>query len=189
MVCLGFRVHIVLWLTFIFLMNCLFPKKELPYLNLSILFQLCNFSLDSKNTWWEIDDVAWWSMWWDQHGCERGRERERARENQMGRERYVLGGERKSVNKGWGFFLAKKECVMILFVFLFYIYNFYCENLIYKKTSLWGSSIFIFLGKKLIICIHYNLRLLNFPITKIPRGVTSIMRGERLIILIFGTNS
>ena len=29
---------------------------------------------------------------------------------------------------------------------------------------------FIF-GEKLIICIHYNLELLHFPITKLPRGV------------------
>ena len=28
-----------------------------------ILFQLCNFSSDSKNTWGEISSVAWWSMW------------------------------------------------------------------------------------------------------------------------------
>ena len=37
-----------------------------------------------------------------------------------------------------------------------------------------GSSIFF--GKKLIICVYYNLGLLYFPITKISRGVMSIMR-------------
>jgi len=41
----------------------------------------------------------------------------------------------------------------------------------------------------LIICIYYKLGLLYFSITKMPRGVMSVMRGERLIILIFGTNA
>ena len=36
-----------------------------------------------------------------------------------------------------------------------------------------GSSIFF--GKKLIICIHYNLELLKFSVTKKPRGVMCIM--------------
>ena len=50
-----------------------------------------------------------------------------------------------------------------------YIYT-HTHTLAYEHALmhvLRGSSIFFFfLGKKLIICIHYNLGLLHFPITK-----------------------
>ena len=35
--------------------------------------------------------------------------------------------------------------------------------------------LFYFFGKKIMICINYNLRLLRFSITKKFRGVMSIM--------------
>ena len=44
------------------------------------------------------------------------------------------------------------------------------DGLTFKKNQ----QVSYFLGKKLIICIHYNLRLIYFPITKKPR---SVLRG------------
>ena len=36
-----------------------------------------------------------------------------------------------------------------------------------------SKALIIFFRKKLIICIHYNFRLLHFPITKKPKGMMS----------------
>ena len=49
----------------------------------------------------------------------------------------------------------------------------YFPSLLLKLA--FAHKLFYIFGKKLIICIHYNLKLLKFSITNKPKGVMSIV--------------
>ena len=51
----------------------------------------------------------------------------------------------------------------------------YFPSLLLKLAFEHAHKLFYIFGKKLIICIHYNLKLLKFSITNKHKGVMSIV--------------